>query len=83
MLSGATTQINVNSFQNDMVRFADRDDVLTLLVHLSYLTTIQNTQGAYIPNEEIRQELMFAVRRKKWNELNLFAGLRGTVGCNA
>ena len=72
MLSGATTQINVNSFQNDMVRFADRDDVLTLLVHLGYLAYNQNTQGAYIPNEEIRQELLFAVRRKKWNELNLF-----------
>lgn len=47
MLSGATTQINVNSFQNDMVRFADRDDVLTLLVHLGYLAYNQNTQGAY------------------------------------
>ena len=72
MLSGATTQINVNSFQNDMVRFADRDDVLTLLVHLGYLAYNQNMKCAYIPNEEIRQELLFAVRRKKWSELNLF-----------
>lgn len=72
MLSGATTQINVNSFQNDMVSFADKDDVLTLLVHLGYLAYNQNMQYAYIPNEEIRQELLFAVRRKKWSELNLF-----------
>ena len=36
MLSGSTTQINVNSFQNDMVNFVDKDDVLTLLVHLGY-----------------------------------------------
>ena len=28
MLSGSTTQINVNSFQNDMVNFVDKDDVL-------------------------------------------------------
>ena len=72
MLSGATTQINVNSFQNDMVSFVDKDDVLTLLVHLGYLAYNQNMQYAYIPNEEIRQELLFAVRRKKWSELNLF-----------
>lgn len=72
MLSGSTTQINVNSFQNDMVNFVDKDDVLTLLVHLGYLAYNQNMQYAYIPNEEIRQELLFAVRRKKWSELNLF-----------
>lgn len=72
MLSGATTQINVNSFQNDMVNFVDKDDVLTLLVHLGYLAYNQNMQYTYIPNEEIRQELLFAVRRKKWSELNLF-----------
>ena len=72
MLSGATAQINVNSFQNDMVNFVDKDDVLTLLVHLGYLAYNQNMQYAYIPNEEIRQELLFAVRRKKWSELNLF-----------
>lgn len=64
MLSGSTTQINVNSFQNDMVNFVDKDDVLTLLVHLGYLAYNQNMQYAYIPNEEIRQELLFAVRRK-------------------
>ena len=51
MLSGATTQINVNSFQNDMVNFVDKDDVLTLLVHLGYLAYNQNMQYAYIPNE--------------------------------
>ena len=72
MLSGSTTQINVNSFQNDMVNFVDKDDVLTLLVHLGYLAYNQNMQYAYIPNEEIRQELLFAVRRKKRSELNLF-----------
>ena len=55
-----------------LVSFVDKDDVLTLLVHLGYLAYNQNMQYAYIPNEEIRQELLFAVRRKKWSELNLF-----------
>ena len=47
-------------------------DVLTLLIHLGYLAYNQSMLCAYIPNEEIRQELLFAVKRKKWNELNLF-----------
>ena len=28
----------------------------------------EKNQTAFIPNEEIRQELMKAVKRKKWNE---------------
>ena len=37
MLAGGTTEVDVSSFQNDMVSFAGRDDVLTYLIHLGYL----------------------------------------------
>ena len=47
---------------------ASRDDVLTYLIHLGYLGYDEKNQTAFIPNEEIRQELMKAVKRKKWNE---------------
>ena len=69
MLSGSSVEVNVNEFQNDMVSFADKDDVLTLLIHLGYLAYDQRTQRAYIPNEEIRQEFRAATKRNKWNEL--------------
>ena len=69
MLSGSSVEVNVNEFQNDMVSFADKDDVLTLLIHLGYLAYDQRTQRAYIPNEEIRQEFRAATKRTKWNEL--------------
>ena len=72
MLSGSSVEVNVNEFQNDMDSFADKDDVLTLLIHLGYLAYDQRTQRAYIPNEEIRQELAKAVKRKKWNEFLTF-----------
>ena len=72
MLSGAVAGVNVNSFQNDVVSFAERDDVLTLLIHLGYLAFNQKYQSAYIPNEEIRQEFLAAVKAKKWNELLTF-----------
>ncbi len=69
MLAGAQVPVYVSSFQNDMVSFADKDDVLTLLIHLGYLAYNQTNQTAFIPNEEIRQEFAAATRRKKWNSL--------------
>ena len=72
MLSGVAIEVDVNSFQNDMVSFTDKDDVLTLLIHLGYLAYDQKKQRAFVPNEEIRQEFAAATRRKKWNELISF-----------
>ena len=69
MLSGAAVQVDVSFFQNDMISFADKDDVITLLIHMGYLSYDQKYQTARIPNEEIRQEFAAAVKRNKWNEL--------------
>ena len=62
MLSGAAVPVLVTSFKNDMVSFVNKDDVLTLLIHLGYLAYNQQTQMAYIPNEEIRSEFTDAVK---------------------
>ena len=72
MLSGAEVPIDVTSFQNDTVSFANQDDVITYLIHLGYLGYDQKQQTAFVPNEEIRHELIKATKRKKWNELVLF-----------
>lgn len=71
MLSGDQVKIDVTSFQNDTIHFANRDDVITYLIHLGYLAYNQKGQAAFVPNEEIRQELIRATRRKKWDELIL------------
>lgn len=57
-------EVDISSFQNDMVSFSNKDDVLTCLIHLGYLGYNQNSKMAFVPNEEIRQELTNAVRRK-------------------
>ena len=69
MLSGASVTVDVTSFQNDTVSFANRDDVLTYLIHLGYLAYDQRYEQVFIPNEEIRHELNNAVKRNKWNEM--------------
>lgn len=37
MLSGASVEVDVSSFQNDIVNIVNKDDVLTYLIHLGYL----------------------------------------------
>lgn len=73
MLSGNSVEVDVTTFQNDMINFSCRDDVLTYLIHLGYLGYDQIHQCAFVPNEEIRQELSRAVRRKKWQEMITFS----------
>jgi hypothetical protein len=69
MLAGAHIQIDVRSFVNDMVTFHSYEDVLTLLVHLGYLTYDMETEEVYIPNKEISKEYITAVRNTSWGEI--------------
>ena len=72
MISGNEIKVRTTTFQNDMVSFKNKDDVLTLLIHLGYLAFNQKNQMAYIPNEELRNELMDAVEENKWDEIIQF-----------
>lgn len=69
MLGGGRCKIDPSTFQNDMTTFQIKDDVLTLLVHLGYLTYDKNTGEVLIPNQEITQEFMRAVRVGGWDGL--------------
>ena len=62
MLSGEAISINVGTFSNDMTTFATKDDVLTLLVHLGYLTYDSVNETVRIPNKEVSQEYYMIVR---------------------
>lgn len=72
MMAGGSVETDVTSFQNDTVNFEDKDDILTYLIHLGYLAYDQKRERAFVPNEEIREELFRAVKKKKWNELTEF-----------
>lgn len=56
MLAGDAVSINIGTFSNDMTTFAAKDDVLTLLVHLGYLTYNSIDETVSIPNKEVSQE---------------------------
>ncbi len=65
LIGGVETEVDTKGFANDLTTFRDRDDVLTLLIHLGYLTYNEETRSAHIPNREIRQEFARAIRQVK------------------
>lgn len=69
MLGNCHCQIDPSTFQNDMTTFQTKDDVLTLLVHLGYLTFDRKAAEVYIPNQEIIQEFVRTVKVGGWNGL--------------
>ena len=72
MLSGASVRVNTATFSNDTRNIQCKDDVLTYMIHLGYLGYDQTQRTAFVPNEEIRQELTMAVESRQWNEMLMF-----------
>ena len=57
LIAGESVPVNPDKFQNDMTTLQSADDVLTLLVHLGYLTYDFYNQKVTIPNQEVQKEL--------------------------
>ena len=66
MIAGEKVPVNPDKFQNDMTTFYSADDVLTLLVHLGYLTYDEQNRVVWIPNGEVRQEFINSIEDGGW-----------------
>jgi len=69
MLGGLSRKIDTGTFQNDMTTLESKDDVFTLLAHLGYLAYNNEQKTVFIPNEEIREEFIRAVKNGSRPEL--------------
>ena len=59
-----------------MTNFGSADDVLTLLIHLGYLTYNKADRSCYIPNEEVRQEFINCIEDGGWE--NVMSAIRSS-----
>ena len=66
MLGGGRVKVNTTKFQNDMSLIESKDDVLTVLIHLGYLSYDRRTMECYIPNKEVAGEMVNAVEDSNW-----------------
>ena len=69
LLAGEKEKIDTTTFSNDMVTFATKDDVLTLLVHLGYLTYDAETKEIWIPNDEVMEQFISTVKVMGWGSV--------------
>ena len=70
MIAGESIPINTENFTNDMTTFRTEDDVLTLLIHLGYLTYDDKNKMVKIPNSEVRSEYVNAVAMSDWGNVS-------------
>ena len=70
LLAGEKKVIDPSTFTNDMVTFNSQDDVLTLLVHLGYLTLDFNTKEVSIPNYEVSEQFASTIKITDWSEVS-------------
>ena len=66
MLAGGRVKVKTTKFQNDMSVIHSRDDVLTVLIHLGYLSYDWRKDECYIPNYEVAGEMENAVECTNW-----------------
>ena len=70
MLAGGRCHVDPTGFQNDMSVVTSRDDVLTVLIHLGYLSYDWSKSECYIPNREVSGEMVNAVKANNWTHLS-------------
>jgi len=66
MIAGERCKVNPNGFKNDLSQVNNRDDVLTVLIHLGYLSYDRVKRECRIPNLEVLGEMENAINDVKW-----------------
>ena len=66
MLAGGRCKVNPTKFQNDMSIIRSKDDALTVLIHLGYLSYSWQKSECYIPNKEVAGEMVNAIEANNW-----------------
>ena len=69
MLAGGRCKVNTSHFGNDMRDIRSKDDVLTVLIHLGYLTYNWRKDECYIPNRKVAEEMVNAVEANDWKDV--------------
>ena len=71
LIGGIEVEVDTSGFSNDLVTFREKDDVLTLLIHLGYLAYDSENKVVKIPNNEVRNEYVNSVAASDWGEVSI------------
>lgn len=68
LLGGEELPVNVLGFSNDLDSFQNKDEVITALIHLGYLTI--RAGKVRIPNRELMEEFGNTLKRLSWGQVS-------------
>jgi hypothetical protein len=66
LMDGGRINVDITGYQNDMISFRNRDDILTMLIHLGYLGYDGNTGKIFIPNKEVLEVFKTSTADRDW-----------------
>lgn len=69
MLAGERCKVDPTGFRNDMTDIESKNDVLTVLIHLGYLSYNWRKDECYIPNREVAGEMVNAIKKNNWKQV--------------
>ena len=69
MLAGGRVNVDPTGFLNDLSEVRSRDDVLTVLIHLGYLSYNWERNECFVPNNEVAGELVNAIKSVNWTPI--------------
>ena len=64
LMEGGRQAVDISGYQNDMTSFNNRDDILTMLIHLGYLSF--DNGAVFIPNREVLDVFKTSTRDASW-----------------
>ncbi len=67
LLAGDSCPVNTKNFQNDLNVINSKNDILTILIHLGYLSYDRDASTCRIPNKEISIEFENAIEDTGWD----------------
>lgn len=62
LIKGESVSLNVLRFGNDISSVTDNNELFTLLIHFGYLCYNRQSRTAKLPNQEVREEFVEALR---------------------
>ncbi|MEE0026553.1 MAG: AAA family ATPase [Atopobiaceae bacterium] len=66
LMDGGRVRVDISGYQNDMTTFHGKDDILTMLIHLGYLSYDRDVGEVFIPNREVMDVFRSSTRSVDW-----------------
>lgn len=66
VMDSGRVKIDITGYQNDMTTFHSKDDILTMLIHLGYLSYDRDKKEAFIPNKEVMDVFKSSTKSQDW-----------------